>query len=160
MAGAAKEYQGERTASSIVTWANGEVPMRVTGLRTVDTVAEWAKSVSDSRQVNPNQCLVFRYQHASAPRALLLTTQPKVPVMWKVLASRYYDDKTKSKKVEFGAIKDVDGDIARALGLTGAAGGKSKVALWKRGGNSAPTLYDGMIPAVSYRIAHFNSLFL
>jgi len=68
-----------------------------------------------------------------------------VPVLWKVLASRYYDDKTKSKKVEFGAIKDEKGDVAQALGLTSPAGEKSKVALWKRGDESVPTLYDGML---------------
>jgi hypothetical protein len=85
------------------------------------------------------------FQHASVPRALLLTTQPKVPVMWKVLASKYYDDKTKSKKIELGAIKDVDGNVARALGFTGAASDKSKVAVWKRGDESIPTLYDGTL---------------
>jgi len=68
-----------------------------------------------------------------------------VPVLWKVLASRYYDDKTKSKEVEFGAIKDEKGDVAHALGLASAAGEKSKVALWKRGDESVPTLYDGML---------------
>jgi len=127
VAGATKEYQGERTASSIVNWANGEVPMRVTGLKTVDAVNEWVKS------------------RPSAPRALLLTTQPKVPVMWKVLASRYYDEETKSKKVEFGAIKDADGEVMRALGLTSTAGEKSKVAIWKRGDDSTPTLYEGVL---------------
>lgn len=70
--------------------------------------------------------------------------------MWKVLASRYYDDKSKSKKIELGAIKDVDGDVARALGLTGAAGDKSQVALWKRGDESTPTLYDGTLSTLSW----------
>jgi hypothetical protein len=46
VAGAPKDYQGERTASGIVSWANSEVPMRVTSLKTVDAVNEWAKSVS------------------------------------------------------------------------------------------------------------------
>lgn len=63
--------------------------------------------------------------------------------MWKVLASKYYDNKTKSKKIEFGAIKDVDGDVARSLGLDIEAAAKSKVAVWKRGDEAVPTVYDG-----------------
>lgn len=64
--------------------------------------------------------------------------------MWKVLASKYYNDKSKTKSIEFGAIKDVEGDVARSLGLNvDAAGAKSKVAVWKRGDEAVPTLYDG-----------------
>ncbi|KAF8314685.1 thioredoxin-like protein, partial [Clavulina sp. PMI_390] len=126
VSGLAKEYQGERTASSIVNWANGEVPMRVTGLKSSDAVSEWTKT------------------HTNAPRALLLTTQAKVPVMWKVLASKYYTDKTKTKNIEFGAIKDADGAVAKSLGLD-ASEGKSKVLVWKKGDEATPTLYDGIM---------------
>jgi len=60
-------------------------------------------------------------------RAPFLPTQPKASVMWKVLALKY-DDKIESKTIEFGAVKDVDSEVARALSFTGAAGEKSKVA--------------------------------
>jgi len=127
VAGPAKEYQGDRKASSIVSWADGEIPMRVTTLKTSEALSEWSEF------------------HTTAPRALLLTTQPKVPVMWKVLASKYYNDKTKTKKIQFAAIKDVDGHVARSLGLDSEAAAKSKVVVWKRGDEAVPTLYDGVL---------------
>ena len=64
--------------------------------------------------------------------------------MWKVLAHKNYDDKKKAPKVALGAIKDTDGDVARQLGLDIPAGEKSRVAIWKRGDEAIPTLYDGM----------------
>lgn len=62
--------------------------------------------------------------------------------MWKVLAHGFYSDKSKSPKVALGAIKDVDGDIAKALGLE-ASEEKSRVVLWKKGDEAKPTVYEG-----------------
>lgn len=82
-------------------------------------------------------------KESSKPRALLLTTQPKVPVMWKVLAARL------SKDVVFGASKDETGAIASSVGLDAAAEGtKSRVAVWAPG-EEKPTLYDGGLSSKS-----------
>jgi len=116
--GAPHVYNGERIASSIVSWASSEVPSRVTSLKGDDAVSKWSKKES------------------TQPRALLITSQAKVPVMWKVLGSRY------SKSLAFGAVKDADGAIAKALELSSGDDGKSKVAIWEAGAE-APTLYDG-----------------
>lgn len=67
--------------------------------------------------------------------------------MWKVLAHKYYNDKAKSPKVALGAIKDLDGEIAKALGVEIPSGStdKSRIVFWKGGDESVPTLYDGEI---------------
>jgi len=116
--GAPHVYNGERIASSIVSWASSEVPSRVTSLKGDEAVSKWSKKES------------------TQPRALLITSQAKVPVMWKVLASRY------SKTLAFGAVKDADGAVTKSLELSTAGDGKSKVAIWEAG-RDAPTLYDG-----------------
>jgi len=118
--GAPHTYNGERTASSIVNWASSEVPSKVTPLKGTDAIPKWAA------------------KDTSRPRALLLTAQAKVPVMWKVLASRLY------KSVEFGAAKDADGQLASSLNLPSSEDGKSRVVYWAPGKNE-PTLYDGKL---------------
>ncbi len=42
---AAHEYQGERTATSIVNWAGSEVPSRIKALKSIDAVNSWAAKV-------------------------------------------------------------------------------------------------------------------
>ncbi|KAF8327799.1 thioredoxin-like protein [Cantharellus anzutake] len=117
--GASHDYHGERTAASIASWAGSEVPARVTTLKSIDAVNKWSdKDITE-------------------PRALLLTTQSKIPVLWKVLGSRFYKD------ISFGATKDESGSITKSLGLgEWELDIKSKVAIWKKGAKK-PTLYDG-----------------
>jgi len=118
---AAHEYQGERTAKSIVDWAGGEVPSRVTPLKSINAVNNWSTKES------------------SKPRALLVTTQTKIPVLWKVLGTRYYKD------MAFGAIKDESGSISESLELgEGTPGAKSKVAIWRKG-EEKPTIHEGSL---------------
>jgi len=118
---AAHDYQGERTATSIINWAKSEVPSRVTALKSIDAVKSWAAKSS------------------SQPRALLITTQSKIPVLWKVLGSRYYKD------IAFGAVKDESGSIAESLELgEGNPDSKSKIAIWKKG-EEKPVIHEGSL---------------
>ncbi|KAF9512707.1 hypothetical protein BS47DRAFT_1394019 [Hydnum rufescens UP504] len=113
----------KRKASSIVTWAGSEVPARVTNLKGPDAISKWATKES------------------SQPRVLLLTTQPKIPVMWKVLGARYH------KQIPFGAAKDEGASIAESLGLPAPASGenaKSRVVVWQKD-EATPTVYEGKL---------------
>lgn len=75
-------------------------------------------------------------QEPTLPHVLLLTKQPKLPVLWKVLGWRHH------KQVSFGATKDEKGEIIKELGIDAPADGKSKVLVWAPG-ETKPTLYDG-----------------
>jgi len=119
--GVPHDYNGERKAGDIVNWASGEVPSRVKTLKGADAISKWA-SEGD----------------AKLPRILLLTKQPKIPVLWKVLGWTHH------KTTTFGATKDETGDIIKALGVDAPADGKTKVLVWAPGATE-PTLYSGTL---------------
>ncbi|KAF8603795.1 thioredoxin-like protein [Ceratobasidium sp. AG-I] len=119
--GVPHDYQGERTSGGLVDFATSEVPARVKTLKGAPAVEKWAKSTEPT-----------------LPHVLLLTKQPKLPVLWKVLGWRHH------KQVSFGATKDEKGEIIKELGIDAPADGKSKVLVWAPG-ETKPTLYDGVL---------------
>lgn len=81
--------------------------------------------------------LIFHMlQEASLPHALLLTSKPKAPLLWKVIANKF------NKQIGFGASKDADGATAKALGIADATGKESRVLIWPAGATE-PTVYQG-----------------
>lgn len=56
--------------------------------------------------------------------------------MWKVLQNTY------NKQIAFGAAKDTDGELAKALGIESATGKESYVLVWEKGA-SEPSVYSG-----------------
>ncbi|KAL0575917.1 hypothetical protein V5O48_006063 [Marasmius crinis-equi] len=113
-------YQGERTAGAFVKYVSLRVPHANNAkLSSVDDVEAWVDKTSES----------------SKPRALLLTKEKKVPLLWKVLSNRY------TGQIEMGVHKDEDGKSAgKLLGVEGGEG--SKVLVYKTG-ETTPTRYEG-----------------
>ncbi|KAK0202341.1 hypothetical protein DFS33DRAFT_1384692 [Desarmillaria ectypa] len=85
---------GERTASALFYWASWRVPSAMKKLYNVDELETWVeKSASSPR-----------------PRALLLTKEKKVPLLWKVLANKYSDN------IDFASHRNRKGKGSKALG--------------------------------------------
>ena len=67
-------------------------------------------------------------------RALLLTKEKTVPLLWKVLGSKYHG------RLRLAVVKNEKGDIPRELGIAEDA----KVVLYLAGGSSKPIVYEGL----------------
>ena len=110
-------YEGERTAGAIFKG----VSMRV---------ANPPKKLMKAAEIQP-----WVSKETKKPRALLLTKDSKVPLLWKVLSNKY------SGKLSLGTHRDEKGEAATSLGLESSGKG-SKVLLYPAG-SSDPVLYDG-----------------
>lgn len=80
--------------------------------------------------------IFYVLQEPTLPHALLLTSKPKAPLLWKVIANKF------NKQIGFGASKDADGATAKALGVADATGKESRVLIWPAGATE-PTVYKG-----------------
>ena len=109
-------YEGERTAGAIFKWTSLRVPSTIEKLAKVDDINTWTGKSSKN------------------PRAVLLTKEGKVPLLWKVLGNNF------KGKVELGVHKDQDGSSAKALGLSES--GSSKVLIYPAGSTKF-AVYDG-----------------
>ncbi|KAF8240236.1 thioredoxin-like protein [Tricholoma matsutake] len=106
---------GERTASAFFNWASRRVPNTITKLSAVGDVSPWSEKT--------------KLKH----RALLVTKDKKIPLLWKVLGNKYRG------KVELGIHKDNDGKVYEELGVENTA----KVLIYPAG-SSKPVRYEGV----------------
>jgi len=105
---------GDRTASAIFKWVSLRVPNHVDKVANLKDIDAWA-SKDDG-------------QH----RALLLTKEKTVPLLWKVLASKYHG------RLRLAVSKNEKGDIPSQLGVPQ----DTKIALYLAG-SSKPVVYEG-----------------
>lgn len=111
----------ERTANAFFYWASQKVPYTVRRLAQVEDVEDWAA------------------QKTSKPRAVLLSKEKKIPLLWRVLSNKYRDE------MAFGHHVDKKGKTAAALGVKGGGDeSKSKVILYAPGSTKA-ALYEGVL---------------
>ncbi|KAG6895630.1 hypothetical protein C0992_000304, partial [Termitomyces sp. T32_za158] len=110
---------GERTANALFYWASRRVPNPPSKLSEIGDIAPWIEKTSNKH------------------RALLLTKDAKVPLLWKVLSNKYKD------QIELGAHRDREGKSSEALGLE--TGGKkgSKVLIYPAGSTKF-VRYEGL----------------
>ncbi|KAG6865658.1 hypothetical protein C0991_000577 [Blastosporella zonata] len=100
---------GERTASALFNWASRRIPNKIAKLSKVEEIPPWAKKESTTH------------------RALLLTKEKKVPLMWKSLGNKYKD------QLVLGAHSDVKGKSSVALGLEAGGAKEAKVLIYPAG---------------------------
>jgi len=74
-------------------------------------------------------------QEVDTPRALLLTKDKKIPMLWKVLSNKYSD-------LKFGSHRDSVGMTAAMLGLD-TTDAKSKILIYTTG-SKKPERYEGL----------------
>ncbi|KAG6885754.1 hypothetical protein C0993_010266 [Termitomyces sp. T159_Od127] len=111
---------GERTASALFYWASRRVPNPPSKLSEIKDIAPWVEKTLNKH------------------RALLLTKDTKVPLLWKVLSNKYKD------QLELGTHRDREGKSSEALGLE--AGGKkgSKVLIYPAGSTKFVMYEEGL----------------
>ncbi|EKM81588.1 hypothetical protein AGABI1DRAFT_83069 [Agaricus bisporus var. burnettii JB137-S8] len=105
---------GDRTASAFYKWATLRVPNHVTKLSKAGNIESWVDKTKEENTL------------------LLLTKEKKVPLLWKVLANKYYG------KLGLAAHRDDDGQTAKDLGFDDS----TKVLIYPAG-DSKPVKYDG-----------------
>jgi len=113
-------YNDERKAGAIFNYASNNVPDVIKRLSNSESITAWAEKKPEK------------------PRALLLSKDKKVPLLWKALGNRY------SHKMEFASAEDKKGNTLKALGLTvGEEKKGSKVVIYAPD-SAEPVLYDGV----------------
>ena len=80
----------------------------------------------------PHHCFL---QHKKAIRTLLLTKDSKVPLLWKVLASKYHG------RLRFGTHRDEKNVAGSEVGVS-LGESKSKVLVFSEGSQD-PSVYEG-----------------
>ncbi|KIY51871.1 thioredoxin-like protein, partial [Fistulina hepatica ATCC 64428] len=109
---------GERTASAFFDWASRRVPHKISRLKQASEIPPWTEKNVDK------------------PRALLLTKDTKMPLLWKVLGNKY------RKVIEFGTHRDIDGETSVAMGYEAGSEKQAKVLLYPVG-STKPARYTG-----------------
>ncbi|KAJ2917057.1 hypothetical protein MD484_g3342, partial [Candolleomyces efflorescens] len=111
-------YEGERTASGFFKFASLRVPNGPDKVMKVADLKPWVK------------------KHKKEHRALLLTKDSKVPLLWKVIASKYHG------RLRFGTHRDDKGTAAAETGVE-LGDSKSKILIYPSG-SSSPVVYKGV----------------
>ncbi|KAF5379435.1 hypothetical protein D9615_006511 [Tricholomella constricta] len=112
-------YEGERTASAFFYWASRRIPNAVAKLYKVEDITPWVEKNTEKH------------------RALLLTKDKKVPLLWKVLGNKYKD------QLELGTHRDRKGKSSVALGLEAGEKKQAKVLIYPAGSTNY-VRYEGI----------------
>jgi len=110
---------GERTASGFYYWASRRVPNSVQKLYRVEDIPSWVN------------------KHVNKPRALLLTKDKKVPLLWQVLGNKYQGE------LELANHRDRKGKSSVILGYEAGEKKEAKVLIYPVG-STKPVRYQGI----------------
>ncbi|KAF5386375.1 hypothetical protein D9757_006645 [Collybiopsis confluens] len=114
-------YESERTASGFFYWASRRVPNHVKRIGQVTDIQNWAEETVEK----------------GLPRALLLTKEKKIPLLWSVLGNKY------AGKVELASHRDRKGKSSVAMGYEVGEPKSSKVIVYAPG-STTPVRYEGI----------------
>ncbi|EIN03815.1 hypothetical protein PUNSTDRAFT_77492 [Punctularia strigosozonata HHB-11173 SS5] len=104
------EFDGqERTASAFFYWVSRRIPHSVKKLYNVDDIPGWKNTDVDK------------------PRALLLTKDKKIPLLWQVLSVKY------GKDILFASHRDRKGKSSVSMGLEAGERDQAKVLIYPPG---------------------------
>ncbi|CCA68761.1 related to MPD1-Disulfide isomerase related protein [Serendipita indica DSM 11827] len=120
--GVAHDYPGDRKAKPIAEWASSEVPNKVESVGKESELTKWVKK-SDSK-----------------PRLLLLNSQTKLPLLWRVLSNTFKDKAAFS----MSRAKDKIPGLTASLNVSVEVTDKSKILYWAPGA-SEPQVYEGVL---------------
>lgn len=117
---------GERTASAFFYYASRRVPNPPKKLYNADEISNWITATANTAKT-------------TVPRALLLTKDKKVPLLWKVLANKY------AGQIVFASHRDRKGKSSVALGMEAGEKKESKVLVYAPGQEQG-VRYKGKLP--------------
>ncbi|KIM32824.1 hypothetical protein M408DRAFT_326552 [Serendipita vermifera MAFF 305830] len=120
--GVPHDYQGERKAKPIADWAGQEVPNKVESVGKDTELTKWTT------------------KSPSIPRLLLLNSQTKLPLLWRVLSNTFKD------KAAFSVTRNKDkiSSLVSSFNLSVEVGDKSKIVYWAPG-ETEPKVYEGTL---------------
>ncbi|TFL02207.1 disulfide isomerase [Pterulicium gracile] len=121
LGGKASNFEYDRKAAALQNFAKGSIPKTVKKLMGPEEVQPWVEKTATT----------------STPRILLLTTQPKVPLLWNVLGNIFKD------KLTLATNSDKKGKTSKLLGLDSESGG-SKILVYAPD-MTRPFVYDGVM---------------
>jgi len=110
---------GERTANAFFYWASRRIPTTITKLPKLEDIPSWVGKTVDK------------------PRALLLTKDKKIPLLWKVLGNKYKGE------IELGTHRDHEGKTSEAMGYEAGGKKQGKVLIYPVGSTN-PVPYEGL----------------
>ncbi|KAK7440405.1 hypothetical protein VKT23_017043 [Stygiomarasmius scandens] len=113
--------QPERSASAFFYWASRRIPNAVTKIYRVEEIQPWVEKTAS----------------LDRPRALLLTKDKKVPLLWKVLGNKY------SGEIELASHRDRKGKSSVQLGYEAGEKNVPKVLIYPIG-STKPVRYEGI----------------
>ncbi|CED82209.1 Thioredoxin/protein disulfide isomerase [Phaffia rhodozyma] len=140
-----KDYTMERKKGPLGGYAGNLVTDKVKKLRVPNKGGVGATE-------GLNEVQGFMNMEDTKPHALLIhPVSATIPLMWKVLSQVHAG-------TSFGYIRDADGELKKALGLSASEGDdkKPKILLWEKGGSSTEgwKLYEGLMK-YDHLSAHF-----
>ncbi|KAJ3918702.1 hypothetical protein F5877DRAFT_90518 [Lentinula edodes] len=112
---------GDRTASSFFYWASRRVPNHVKKIGQLNDIQRWAEESAER----------------GLPRALLLTKEKIIPLLWTVLGNKF------AGKIELASHRDRKGKSSVALGYEAGEQKSSKVLIYPPG-STTPVRYEGI----------------
>ncbi|KAJ4489102.1 hypothetical protein C8R41DRAFT_398902 [Lentinula lateritia] len=112
---------GDRTASSFFYWASRRVPNHVKKIGQLNDIQQWAEESAER----------------GLPRALLLTKEKIIPLLWTVLGNKF------AGKIELASHRDRKGKSSVALGYEAGEQKSSKVLIYPPG-STTPVRYEGI----------------
>jgi hypothetical protein len=131
-------YNQERTATGFWYFATRGIPNALEKFHYVEQIPGWVEGV---RINNPfllkSTTLISFIQKKHKYRALLLTKEKKVPLLWKVLANKY-----SGTDILFGTHRDRKGKSSIEMGLEAGGKKEAKVLLYPIG-STTPVRYQG-----------------
>ncbi|KAF9068394.1 hypothetical protein BDP27DRAFT_1327277 [Rhodocollybia butyracea] len=104
-------FDGERTSSGFFYWASRGVPNHIKRIRMLDHMQPWVDASAES----------------GLPRALLLTKEKMIPLLWTVLGNKY------AGQIELAYHRDRKGKTSVVMGLEPGEDKTSKVLIYAPG---------------------------
>ncbi|KAJ4474937.1 hypothetical protein J3R30DRAFT_3505018 [Lentinula aciculospora] len=112
---------GDRTASSFFYWASRRVPNHIKKIGQLDDIQQWVQESAER----------------GLPRALLLTQEKIIPLLWTVLGNKY------AGKMELASHRDRKGKSSVAMGYEAGEQKSSKVLIYAPN-STIPVRYEGI----------------
>jgi len=132
-------YNEERTATGFWYFATRGIPNAIEKFYYVDQIPGWVEGVSINNSffhsISPTLFSLIQKKHKY--RALLLTKDKKVPLLWRVLANKY-----SGTDILFGTHRDRKGKSSIEMGFEAGEKKEAKVLLYPIG-STTPVRYQG-----------------
>ncbi|KAJ4000340.1 hypothetical protein F5050DRAFT_1563164 [Lentinula boryana] len=112
---------GDRSSSSFFYWASRRVPNHIKKIGQLDDIQRWVEESAER----------------GLPRALLLTKEKIIPLLWTVLGNKF------AGKIELASHRDRKGKSSVAMGYEAGEQKSSKVLIYAPG-STTPVRYEGI----------------